>query len=186
MRGDKVDILLNGTSRLDNHDKEEVFSNVEKILRERSNLHLFVKSNFEVEILRFILQYMKNVDTTVVYNLFIYTLQPMEELPIKRQTPIKFLCENGANFYSFNHTFNPNKLNTIDRKVLTSYWTEIIRNMDMVIVFFDGEEFQQLIPLDVADTLKVDAAKARLLREGKKGHTGSQRERTEFFKHQIS
>lgn len=175
-------VLVNGPTRLIEQDKTEIFQNILDILERGNEISLFLKSTFEIEVLRLLLTYMKEHDSSIFTRVTLYTLYPLEQLPSKYQTLINFATQNGASWSNFSYKRDDTKPNAIDRKSLTGFWRQIVQNSQLVLVFLDDKEYHQLIPLDIAMELKIEAVKLFLFREGKGLHQGDLKSRTEVFR----
>lgn len=177
-----MNVLLNGPTYLNEQDQTEVFQNVRDIVEKGYELTLFLKSSFEVEVMRFLLTYMRDYDKDVFSRLHLYTLYPQEQLPQKHQTLVSFAVQNGASWKPLYYKRDDAKPNVVDRKTLTSYWRQIVSSTQRVIVFLDDQEFHQLIPFDEAKVLGINAAKCYLHRPGKIQYEGDLKSRTIIFR----
>lgn len=155
-------VALVGPNELTPYDQEEIKDYIDALVSEEHEIVLLAYRSIEIEVLKYFVDHVdiiakdeqgnkildENGNQKIINHapkLHIVTFQAKKDLPSKLRTAIDYLVENGSNYFSLEY----NDL-LIRRSVYIEAWGEIIKEVDAVVSFYDGEKTTLMIPIDEA------------------------------------
>lgn len=140
-----MDVFLAGSSVLTKYDKEEINQYL-KTYVPKNTIHLLCYRSLETEVLKFFIE-----NDEYASKLHIYTLQPFDNSTSLLKESILYLKSKGSLYHSFNHEGVE-----VRRAFYQQAWKEMLKSIDLVVCFYNGDKPSALIPVDIAKEVGVD------------------------------
>lgn len=141
-----MNLFVCGSNQLTTWDKKTIQKFLTRYASKHS-IHVLCYKSIENEVLRFFLEHEE-----LISRLHIYTFHPLENLSNAFQEMIPHLVSLGGHYSSFGY-MNA----SLYRSDYIQYVQILLKNMDLVVCFYNGDTHTSVIPADIAKEHGIDA-----------------------------
>ncbi|MDG4656184.1 flagellar motor switch protein FliG [Ectobacillus antri] len=140
-----MNLFVCGSNQLTSADKKVIRTFLKQYAPKHS-IHVLCYKSIENEVLRFFLE-----NETYAPHLHIYTFQPFANMTAWFQDMVSHFLSLGAHYTSFNHVLIP-----LYRSDYVQYTRNLVKQVDLVVCFYNGDTHKSVIAADIAKENGID------------------------------